>query len=179
MLNFGKSESDFPFYELVYESKKVKSMNKNEIMMLRLFENCKLKYLIENGINIERYSTSYGANAIHLAALFGRNDIILWLYIKNNSTIHSVDMYGYSALEYSMANHQLSSVLLLSILGLDVKSTFQTKPFLNYYIERSANLKKINYKLIRYFVSSVFLYSSIRNQLSAEIDKHKTNYWIF
>lgn len=66
--------------------------------------------MIENYYDKERrYSTSYGASAIHLASLFGRNDIILWLYINNNSnTIHSVDRYGYSAsLEHSTNSGEL------------------------------------------------------------------------
>ena len=49
------------------------------IDLLVCFKYCPLDKIIELEIPIYKYTDDIGANVLHVAAAFGRNDIIKWL----------------------------------------------------------------------------------------------------
>ena len=120
----------------------MKRIDDRMIDLLECFKYCPLDKIIEFEIPIYKYKDDIGANALHVAAAFGRNDIIQWLYDNRYErfykyfSMHSTDLIGYTALHYAALNGHVSTIRLLKELGLDsiYNPKSNPRPFLNHIV---------------------------------------------
>ena len=141
------------------------------VPILLCFKDCDLKMIIEENVEIDKYRDNYGAQAIHLAALYGRNDIILWLYSKNRAILHSTDSYGFTALHYALTSTQLSTIVFLKSLGLNQVYGYGYRPLLAYYKAKSCDIKWIFIEgMVRINLISL---NAISNKFTSQIVKLK------
>ena len=92
-----KSDDDkftFHAHELLRKSKKsLIDLKSPQESLIQMFKYSKLSMLLEYKIPFEKYADDVGATALHLAAAFGRNDLIIWLYI-NKFNVNALDKLG-------------------------------------------------------------------------------------
>ena len=139
--------------------------------VLRLFQNCDLKFILEKSIPIDKYKDNFGAQSIHLAALYGRNDLILWLCATRKSILYSTDCYGFTALHYAASNTQITTISLLKALGLNQTCAYGTKPLLNYFTKNYNDLK---FDLVWDMVAvNILSLNGLSNRLPDKMDELK------
>ena len=95
------------------------SSTASQIIIIKSIKHLRIQTFLEYKIPFEKYLNSYGTNILHLAACFGRNDIVIWLYLKGYPPLSRADNFGYTALAYASINGHFSTVLLLQLLGVD------------------------------------------------------------
>ena len=129
-------------------------------LILAIFKHYSLDEIIE--LEIYRYRDDIGASALHVAAAFGRNDIIKWLYSNKKYdfskyvSLYSTDLFGYTALHYAALNCKISTVTLLQSLGLDFIYNPKSNP--NPFLTHIVAMYKFNKKFhFNYFIQEMLL----------------------
>ena len=84
-----------------------------------LMKKVKLDILMDTKFirHLSKYEDPFGIGLVHLCAIYGRNDIILWCFM-NKLSLDKSDIYGTSALYYALMHNKLNTALLLIALGV-------------------------------------------------------------
>ena len=124
-LSFIAKDNNINCFDAIRVNEELKNVDLKTIFILKCIKYYSVDEIIDAGIPIEKYRDDLGATAVHLAAAFGRNDIIIWLAHNRYNifykyfSIHSTDQCGYTALHYAALNGHTSTVILLRLLGVN------------------------------------------------------------
>ena len=146
--------------------------SKPESMLSALFscfQKANLKFLMSEKLEIDNYEDTCGANAFHVASLFGRNDLLIWLYTKKKSYLHSTDSFGFTSLHYALTNGKLSTVVLLQALGLTNSYGYGCRPLLNHYLLSNNYDNKIKLNLQQQIINAnIITFNLVSNKVSKD-----------
>lgn len=153
--NFEYSGNDCHASSITSEKKffNENNLKGTQYVILECFRNCSLETLLEYKIPFDEYSDNHGTTAFHVAAAFGRDDLIIWLYLKSKFNIKSTDNDGFNALCYAVLHERFSTFIILKAIGFSFVSWL-----FNYYINLEISPSKtcISVNMMEYIYQSVF-----------------------